>query len=183
MFDVTRTPRLETDRLVLRGWRTEDFEPFAAMMAHPAVARFLTVDRLPQDRAAAWRGMAMLVGHWALLGYGMFVVEEKATGAFVGRVGPWRPEGWLGFELGWGLAAAYWGKGYATEAARAAGDWAFATFPLEEVISLIHADNAASQRVARRLGMQPGASTLHAGQPHVIWRIARAEWKARTGPA
>jgi RimJ/RimL family protein N-acetyltransferase len=175
----TKTPRLETQRLILRGWRSEDFDPFATMMAHPDVARFLTIDRLPQDRASSWRGMAMLVGHWAMLGYGMFVVEEKATGALVGRVGPWRPEGWLGFELGWGLARPFWGKGYAAEAARAAGDWAFATFALDEVISLIHVENARSQNVATRLGMLPGEPTLHAGQPHIIWRISRSAWDAR----
>lgn len=176
MFDLAQTPRLETERLVLRGWRADDFEPFAAMMAQPEVARFLTVDRAPQDRASAWRGMAVFVGHWALLGFGMFVVEEKASGAFVGRVGPWQPEGWAGFELGWGLDRRFWGKGYATEAARAAGDWAFEAFKLDGVISLIHVDNIGSQNVARRVGERPGRATLHAGMPHVIWEVSRADW-------
>jgi len=169
-------PILTTDRLILRGWRESDFAALTAMMADPDVARYLTVDGRPPDNVQTWRSMAVFVGHWALRGYGLFAVEERATGAFVGRVGPWRPEGWPGFEIGWGLARAYWGRGYATEAARAAGDWAFAAFGLENVISLIHVDNVASQAVARRLGERPQSATMHAGQPHTIWSATRAEW-------
>lgn len=169
-------PTLETDRLILRGWRESDFDAFAAMMADPECARFLTGDQRPQDRATAWRGLALHVGHWTLRGYGLFVVEEKASGAFVGRVGPWRPEEWVGFELGWGLARAHWDKGYAYEAARAAGAWALETFAPNELVSLIHADNVRSAALAQRLGMSPGVETYHAGMPHVIWRIARGDW-------
>lgn len=170
-------PTLCTDRLILRAWRAEDFEPFATMMAHPDVALFLTADRRPLDRAAAWRAMALFVGHWAMRGYGLFAVEERATGAFVGRVGPWRPDGWPDFEIGWSLARPYWGRGYATEAARAAGVWAFETFALQRVVSLIHVDNIASQNVAMRLGERPGVATLHAGLPHVIWEADQASWR------
>ncbi|MGE0046703.1 MAG: GNAT family N-acetyltransferase [Hyphomonadaceae bacterium] len=175
---MIQAPVLETERLVLRGWRGEDFDPFAAMMAEPEVALFLTADQRPMDRVSAWRAMAVFAGHWILRGAGMFVVEEKASGDFVGRVGPWQPEGWPGFELGWGLARRFWGKGYASEAARAAGDWAFANFDLDAVISLIHIDNHASQRVAQRLGETPGPKTLHAGMPHVIWSVSRETWRA-----
>ena len=76
-------------------------------------------------------------GHWALHGVGMFVVEEKQTGRFAGRVGPWLPPGWPGFEVGWGIASAFRGKGYAVEAARASIDWAFATFELDQIIHCI----------------------------------------------
>ncbi|MBU6371909.1 MAG: GNAT family N-acetyltransferase [Alphaproteobacteria bacterium] len=169
-------PILTTDRLLLRAWRDDDIDGLTDMMADAEVAQFLTIDRRPPDRATTWRSMAAFIGHWQLRGYGLFVVEERATGAFVGRVGPWRPEGWPGFEIGWGLARAHWGKGYAAEAARVAGEWAFETFALDAVISLIHVDNVRSQNVAMRLGERPGAATLHAGQPHVIWRATRSEW-------
>lgn len=170
---------LETERLRLRQWRESDLDDFAAMMGEPEVARFLTSDRRPLDRNASWRQMAVFAGHWALKGYGLFVCEEKATGAFVGRVGPWRPEGWYGFEIGWGLSRRAWGKGYATEAALASARWAFETFELPEIVSVIHVDNKASQRVAQRLGMAPGPTMLHAGMPHSVWRVGRDAFDAR----
>lgn len=172
------TPTLETPRLTLRPWRPDDIDPFAAMMAEPETARFITLDGKPQDRAQSWRIMAMIVGHWQLRGHGMFVVEEKATGAFVGRAGPWMPEGWPGFEIGWAVSLAYRGKGYATEAAYFAGLWAFETLKLERVISLINVANEPSQKVAVRLGERPLHETLHAGMPHVVWGAERSEWRA-----
>jgi RimJ/RimL family protein N-acetyltransferase len=90
--------------------------------------------------------------------------------------GAWRPEGREEVELGWGLARTHWGKGYALEAARAAGDWMFDALSLPRIASFIHIDNAPSQNLARRLGMGRGPETLHAGMPHAIWRVDRAAW-------
>lgn len=169
-------PRLETERLILRAWRAEDVEPFIAMMAEPEVAAFLTTTQQPLDRQAAWSALALILGHWALRGHGLFAVEEKQTGAFIGRFGAWAPEGRAEPELGWGLARAAWGKGYAVEAARAAGDWIFAALAPPRLSSFIHAANARSQALAARLGFRAEAETYHAGAPHQIWRVAKVDW-------
>lgn len=167
---------LETSRLILRQWREQDLEGFAGLMGESEAARFLSHDRQPMDRTTAWWHMALLAGHWRLRGYGLFVVEERASGAFVGRVGPWQPEGWPGFEIGWAVRRRFWGQGYATEAALAAGAWAIRTFGPTRLIALIHEDNHRSHAVARRLGMSPGDRINHAGQPHTIWGIDSGAW-------
>lgn len=168
--------RLDTPRLVLRTWQDQDLDGFASLMAQPEAARFLSHDRQPMDRTSAWWHMALLVGHWGLRGFGLFVVEERGSGAFVGRVGPWRPEGWPGFEIGWALKREYWGRGYGFEAAQAAGAWAIQQFNPERIVSLIHEDNQRSHALARRLGMAPQERISHAGQPHTVWGMDSRDW-------
>src|SRR5262245_60510221 len=116
-------PCLETERLLLRGCRESDFDAYAAIMADPEVMRTLTGTPLP--RWEAWRSFAAWAGHWALRGYGMWAVEEKASGQFIGRAGLQYPEGWPGREVGWTIARGHWGRGYATEAGRASVRHAF----------------------------------------------------------
>ena len=174
-------PCLQTERLVLRPWREDDVEPFFAMMAEPEAARFLSAAGQPMDRAEAWRTLAVFVGHWALCGFGLFAVEERQSGAFVGRVGGWRPEGRAGTELGWGLARGHWGKGYAQEAARAAGDWMFASLKLDQIVSLIHGANQRSRRLPGPLGMALDGHTFHAGLAPELWRVDRARWPLGIG--
>jgi RimJ/RimL family protein N-acetyltransferase len=96
--------------------------------------------------------MAMVIGHGEIRGYSMWAVVEKSTWRFVGRAGPWRPEGWPGLEVGWCLTRESWGKGYATEAARAAVSWCFDELGAEDVISLIRPENVRSIAVAERIG-------------------------------
>ncbi|WP_247522031.1 GNAT family N-acetyltransferase [Bradyrhizobium sp. 190] len=86
-----------------------------------------------------------------------FAVEEKSSRRYIGRVGPWCPPGWPGFEVGWGIDSAYSGKGYAGEAARASIDWVFASFEIDEIIHCIEGSNEPSKGVARRLGAPPEA--------------------------
>ena len=96
------TPSLETSRLRLRQFAESDLDDYASMCADPEVMRYVG-DRGPLSRDDTWRQLAMLVGHWALRGYGMWAVEELGSGAFVGRVGLHYPEGWPEPEIGWAI--------------------------------------------------------------------------------
>jgi RimJ/RimL family protein N-acetyltransferase len=173
-------PVLETERLKLRPWREADIAPNTAMLADPASGRFITADGKPvTDAWAGWRNAAIMSGHWMLHGVGMFVVEEKSTGAFIGRVGPWFPPGWPGFEVGWGIAAEFRGKGYAVEAARASIDWAFASFELDQIVHCIDRENTASQGVARRLGAEIEREMDLFGKVADLWVTRRDAWTAQ----
>lgn len=142
---------LETERLLLRPFRDTDLDAYAAMCADPEVMRYVG-DGGPISRELAWRQMAMLVGHWQLRGFGMWALEERSTGRFIGRVGLHYPEGWPDREVAWALARPYWGRGFAFEAARAALGDAFDRLGWERAISLIHPENTRSIRLAERLG-------------------------------
>lgn len=163
-------PVLETERLVLRGWREGDIEVEAAVSADPEVMRYLGG---VIGREEAWRRMTLHAGHWLIRGYGNWAVEQRDSGALIGRVGLWRPEGWPGLEVGWRLVRSAWGSGYATEAARAAMEWAWANLEAEQLISLIHPENAGSMRVAGRLGMRRLREQDVLGQRAVIFGIDR----------
>ncbi|HEX8186654.1 MAG TPA: GNAT family N-acetyltransferase [Blastocatellia bacterium] len=163
--------QLETERLILRMWRNEDFEAYARICADPEVMRFL--GGKPFTRLEAWRHMAFLVGHWHLRGHGHWAVEEKASGELIGRIGLLNPEGWPGFEIGWTLGRAHWGRGYAIEGARRALEYAFTELDQEHVISLIHPDNRASISVAERLGERLEGKTELLGIEVMVYGIDR----------
>jgi RimJ/RimL family protein N-acetyltransferase len=162
--------RLETARLVLRPPTAEDLDPFLEIHSDPEVMRHLTLQGVP-GRAGAWRMLALLAGHWTLRGYGQWTTVEKATGLVVGRVGLWNPEGWPGLEVGWVIRRSHWSRGYATEAAQAALDFAFEVVAADHVISLIHPDNGRSIRVAEKIGERfERADELDGAPVHVYGR-------------
>ncbi len=173
-------PTLQTARLVLRPTAKEDLDGFATLIGDPESARFIGG---VQPRSMAWRAMNAMAGSWVLQGYAMFSVLERTTGRWVGRVGPWMPDGWPGTEVGWGVLREFWGRGYATEAAEAAVDWAFEHLGWTRVIHCIAPENTPSQEVARRLGSSLlGPVTLPAPyHTDVIeaWGQSREEWRAR----
>jgi RimJ/RimL family protein N-acetyltransferase len=124
-----------------------------------------------------------MTGSWALLGFGMFSVIEKATGLWVGRLGPWMPEGWPGSEVGWGLHPDAWGKGYGVEGSIAAIDWCFDVLGWSEVIHTIDPENRPSQKLAERLGSRVLYQTkLPPPFDHLTvdaWGQSRDEWRSR----
>jgi RimJ/RimL family protein N-acetyltransferase len=171
--------RLETPRLILRPPHRDDLDAWAAMMLDEPAARFIGG---VMPRATSWRALMTMIGAWHAHGFAMFSVIEKDTGRWVGRLGPWMPEGWPGPEIGWSLVRECWGRGYATEGATAAADWAFDHLGWDRMIHSIHPDNVASQAVARRLGSRnlgPGAlPPPYEGSPTEIWGQSRDDWRA-----
>jgi RimJ/RimL family protein N-acetyltransferase len=164
---------LETPRLRLRAFRGADLEPYAAMSADPDVMRYLGTGAT-LSRMDAWRSMAGILGHWRLLGYGMWALEIKSSGEFIGRAGFLDPPGWPGFELGWVLARAHWGHGYASEAALRARDYAFAEMGRDKFISLIRPGNDRSIRVAQRLGARLAGEVELLGSTALVYETQRA---------
>jgi len=177
--DAMTSPVIETERLILRPPAAEDYEPWLAFLADAEVQHFLGG---VQPRPAAWRGFCVMAGAWTVFGFAMFSIIEKASGRWVGRLGPWYPEGWPGPEVGWGLAREAWGKGYATEGAAASIDWAFANLGWTEVIHCIDPKNANSQNVAKRLGsryLREDEMPPPISKRTQIWGQSKAEWFAR----
>ena len=145
-----KIPMVETERLKLRAFTLADLEPYAEMYSEESFVRFL--GGVPYSKEQVWRNQAIILGHWHLLGYGIWAVESRETGELIGRVGLLNLPGWPDVEVCWALAPRFWGRGFATEAARASVDWAFSEARLPRLISLIHPENKASEAVALRLG-------------------------------
>ena len=159
-------------------FRQDDLDAYAAMCADAEVMRYIG-DGKPVDRVGAWRQMAMMCGQWHLKGHGQFALEERATGALLGRAGYFEPEGWPGFEVGWLLRRESWGHGYALEAARVVVRHAFTAMGRERVISLIRPANARSIRLAERLGERLDGHAEIFGQEALVYAIDRDAWRAQ----
>jgi RimJ/RimL family protein N-acetyltransferase len=165
-------PQLTTQRLLMRGFQEFDLDAYALMSADPEGMRYVGSGQI-LTRQDAWRSMATIIGHWHLHGYGMWAVVEHQSGEMIGRVGCWQPEGWPGFEIGWTIRRAWWNNGFATEAAQAAISFAFENLNQSRVISLIRPQNAASIRVAEKLGEQLQGSLELLGSQALIYGLDR----------
>lgn len=173
------TVRLETERLILRVPQKEDFDAWCVWASDEETMKYLGGVMPP---ALVWRSLCTMNGSWAINGFSMFSVIEKSTGRWVGRLGPWMPHDWPGTEVGWGLIRDVWGKGYATEGATAAIDWAFDTLGWTEVIHTIAPENVNSQAVAKRLGstaLREVRLPVPFNTDLVAWGQTREQWKAR----
>lgn len=157
----------------MRGHRLEDFAHCAAMWADPVVTRF--IGGRPFSEEESWAKLLRYVGHWSLLGFGYWAIEEKATGSFVGE------SGFAEFkrdiepsikgvpELGWALVSRFHGRGYATECVRAAVDWGEAHLPSQRMVCLIDPENVASIHVANKCGFRKCRQTTYRSQPTTIF--------------
>jgi RimJ/RimL family protein N-acetyltransferase len=141
---------LITDRLKLRQFKESDWQDLFAYYSDEDCMRFTTGRALTDWET--WRAVATMVGHWELRGFGPYAMEELKTGKVLGPVGLWYPLEWPEPEIKWGLARAYWGNGYAREAAEAVRAMASTQLPEYHLISLIVADNTSSIKLAESLG-------------------------------
>ncbi len=168
----TTAPALDTERLTLRGHTLEDFADSVALWGDALVTRH--IGGKPSSREEVWSRLLRYAGHWALLGFGYWVIREKASGRFVGEVGladfkrelepPFEPTP----EAGWVLAPWSHGKGYATEAVRAVLAWGEAHFGSRKSVCIINPDNLASLRVAEKCGYVRSAIATYKGEPTVL---------------
>ena len=132
----------------------------------------------PLSREDAWRSLGYLLGHWMIRGFGLWAAEEKATGALVGRIGLYQPEGWPGLEVGWLVDRPRWGGGFASEGGAAALRHAFERLRAKRVISVIEPGNAASIRVAEKLGERFLHRQQLQGKQVLVYAIDRETWEA-----
>jgi ribosomal-protein-alanine N-acetyltransferase len=180
--------RILTDRLVLRGWRTSDRQPFAALNADPQVMEYFPA---PLSFSESDQLVDAIDAGFERNGFGLWALELRGDGRFVGFTGLSVPSFEARFtpavEVGWRLARWAWGNGYATEAAGAALEFGFSRAGLDRVVSFTTIGNIRSQAVMRRLGMthdpaddfeHPGVPTGHHLRPHVLYRITRQQWTA-----
>ena len=150
MVTTVEIPTLRTERLLLRAFRAADIDSWAPMEADPEVRRYRGNNQ--RSRNEVWGMMEASLGQWALRGYGVWAIELATEGRFAGFAGLLHPADWPEAELSYSLARDFWGRGIATEAARAARDWAFANRGFGRLASFIWPENARSIRVAEKLG-------------------------------
>ena len=181
------TVLFETERLRLRRFTVDDVTNVLRLTSDAEVMRYIGEGK-PMNRIDAWRNMAAALGHWHLRGYGLWAVEEKQSGTLIGRIGLINPDGWPGIEAGWMLRRAFWGKGFATEGARAALQFGFEQIGLDEILSMTVLANEPSWRVMERIGMtrdlngdfdHPRVPDGHRLKRHILYRLKRANWRPR----
>ena len=169
---VVDVPVVETERLILRGHRLDDFRFLATMWADPEVTRFIAP--APATAEEAWARFLRYAGHWAMMGYGYWAVEEKASGRYIADIGFADHRRAIvpvldGPEIGWVLSATEAGAGYATEAVRAAVAWGDGHFRDRRTVCIIAPDHARSIRVAEKAGYRLDGSGLYKGRETLVY--------------
>lgn len=173
---------LLTERLVLRRWRPEDLEPYAEICADPEVMRWIGKGQVRTHEECA-RALASFERAWEDRGFGLFALELRAARGLIGFVGlsvpDFLPEILPSVEIGWRLAAAYWGKGLATEGARAALAFGLGQLGLDRIVSIHQLGNGASGRIMEKLGMRLERETIDpsCARPVRVYEITRSAWE------
>jgi RimJ/RimL family protein N-acetyltransferase len=167
MTTTFEIPTLRTERLVLRAFRATDIDAWAAMEANPEVRRYRGNN--PRTRNEAWAAMEIILGQWALRGYGVFALGRVHDGAFIGSCGVLHPADWPEAELAYALAQEFWGQGLAAEAVAAARDWAVARHGFSRLASFIVPGNSRSIRVAEKLGATREGMAMLRGMQAEWW--------------
>ncbi len=178
---VVRKGVLRTARLVLRKWRDDDLEPFAAMGADPEVMEHFPSRLTRQESDAA---AARIRAHFDREGFGLWAIEVPGVAPFIGFTGLARPSFMAVIEIGWRLARPYWGAGYASEAALASLAWGFTNVQVDGFVAFVRPGNVRSQRVMKRIGMERDLSAdfdhplIPEGHSrlHHLYRISRETW-------
>ncbi|GAA0476893.1 GNAT family N-acetyltransferase [Parasphingorhabdus litoris] len=169
--------RIETERLILRPPNADDFEGWSAFQADAETMTFIGGVK---SRSESWRDLCGMVGAWHVRGYAMFSLILKDSNQWIGRIGPWNPEGWPGTEVGWALAPDFAGKGYALEAAVASMNYVVDTLGWTDVCHTIDPENLASIKLAERLGSTNRGPTKLPPPYHDArvddWGQSREQW-------
>ncbi len=173
-------PTLTTERLILRVPTSNDLDDWAEMMADEETAKYIG-GTMP--RSMVWRGLMCMIGAWHEMGFAMFTARDRNSGAFIGRMGPWSPEGWPGLEVGWAIKRSVWRQGYGVEAAAVCMDYAVDVLGWANIIHTIDPNNEGSKGVARRLGsnyLTPGRLPAPHDKAEVeVWGQSAAQWRLR----
>ena len=175
--------RLVTERLLLRRWKPSDLEPYAEMCRDPEVMRYTGGGDTRTSEQCA-RGIEAMERHWDEKGFGLFALELRESGQFIGYTGlsepDFLPEIMPAVEIGWRLTRRHWGKGYATEAARAVIQFGFHTLELPSIVSIFQDRNMASRAIAEKIGMHLDRRTTDpsCNRPVAVFRMSRADWNA-----
>jgi [ribosomal protein S5]-alanine N-acetyltransferase len=175
---VSAASVLVTDRLELRPFTETDLDDLLDVFGDPAVMRYVGAGRRPLDRERLEESQGLVQEHWRAHGYGPLAVVERATGRLIGEAGLQVLEGGPEVEVTYTLARAAWGRGYATEAARAVLAWGFAQLGLEGVVAVVYPQNTASLRVLAKLGMRPAGEQHCYGALLAKYALTAAEWQA-----
>ena len=174
---IVEIPTVVTSRLILRGWRADDVDPYAEMNSDPETMRYLNGTF---DRDGTERLVTHLIGMWVLRGHGMWAVEDRETGEFLGRAGLYFGPGWPGVEVAVSIRRDRWHQGLGTEACRAAVEWGFTTLGLDRIVTFTNRGNTGMNKIARKLNMRflGEADAIGPWKDNNVYELSRDEWAA-----